>query len=310
MSAHYVVIGAGPVGWTIAERLAGQGKSVRLATRSGAGPDHPLVERVRADAQDRDAVHSLTRGSIAVFHCIHAAYSARAWEAELPRAEAVVLAAAEAAGAVVIFPESLYSYSRPDQVMREDSPRNASGGKRGVRTRLLQARAASAADTVSVVAGDFFGPRVRTAHAGERVVPKILAGKRVSVVGSTTEPHAFTYVPDLAEAMIRAAARPALCNRVWHAPTGPVLTQRQLAAAFADAAGNPLRGITGIPGWVLRLSGRFSAGMKEVSELAYQFEKPFVMDSTVSEAAFGLKPTPLPEAAAATVNWWRTDAAA
>ena len=32
-------------------------------------------------------------------------------------------------------------------------------------------------DTVSVVAGDFFGPRVRNSHAGERMVRPVLAGK-------------------------------------------------------------------------------------------------------------------------------------
>jgi nucleoside-diphosphate-sugar epimerase len=30
-----------------------------------------------------------------------------------------------------------------------------------------------------------------------------------------------------------------------------------------------------------------------------------VMDSGASEAALGLRPTPLPDAAAATVAWWR-----
>lgn len=47
--------------------------------------------------------------------------------------------------------------------------------------------------------------------------------------------------------------------------------------------------------------------MRELAELLYQFEHPFVMDSAASEAAFGLRPTPLPEAAA-TVAWWRAQA--
>jgi nucleoside-diphosphate-sugar epimerase len=39
--------------------------------------------------------------------------------------------------------------------------------------------------------------------------------------------------------------------------------------------------------------------------MMYQFENPFVMDSTTSEQRLGLKPTPLPEAAEQTVQWWR-----
>lgn len=192
--------------------------------------------------------------------------------------------------------------------MVETGPRTATGGKRGVRTALLKARDASATNAVSVVAGDFFGPRVRTSHAGERLVPAVLAGKKLWVIGSTDQPHSFTYVADLAAAMIHAAGTPSLWNKVWHAPTDPAVTQRQLATAFTEAfteAGGVSQPKVGaIPGWALRTMGVFSKDMRELAELLYQFEQPFVMDTAASEAAFGLRPTPLPEAAA-TVAWWR-----
>ena len=72
---------------------------------------------------------------------------------------------------MVVFPESLYSYGPVDGPMTEDLPRAATGGKLGVRTDLLAQRAASATPTISVAASDFYGPRVRMAHAGERLDP-------------------------------------------------------------------------------------------------------------------------------------------
>lgn len=306
MNDLYVVTGAGPVGWTVAEQLAEQGKRVRVLTRSGSGPDHPLVERLKVDVQDAAQVREAFAGAIAVFHCIHgSSYTADAWQAELPRAEQTVLAAAAEAGAVVVFPESLYSYSAPERPMTEAGPRNATGGKRGVRSQLLMARDASPANTVSVVAGDFFGPQVRTSHAGERMVPAVLAGQKLWVVGSADQPHSFTYIPDLAAAMIHAAGTPALWNRVWHAPTGPAVTQRQLATAFTEAGGVKAAKVAALPGWAIRALGVFSKDFRELTETLYQFERPFVMDSAVTEAALSLGPTPLPEAAAATVAWWR-----
>lgn len=304
--ALYVVTGAGPVGWTVAEQLAAAGHRVRVLTRSGSGPDHPRVEKVAVDVSDPARLGGLFRGAKAVFHCIHGSqYTARVWAEELPRAEEAVLAAAGEAGAVVVFPESLYSYSEPDRPMTEEGPREALGGKRGVRAELLKARSASATDTVSVVASDFFGPRVRFSHAGERVVKPVLAGKPLMVIGNAGVPHSFTYVPDLAAAMIRAAQDPALWNRVWHTPTGPALSQREIAAAFAAAAGARAPRVSAVPGWALRTMGLFSPGTRELAETLYQFERPFVMDSRASEAALGLQPTPLTEAAAATVAWWR-----
>ncbi|MDI2033553.1 NAD-dependent epimerase/dehydratase family protein [Paenarthrobacter nitroguajacolicus] len=302
----YVVTGAGPVGYTIAEQLAEQGNRVRVLTRSGSGPEHPLVERRRVDASDPAQLNEAVAGASAVFHCIHgSAYRAAAWAAELPQAEQVVMDAAAAAGAVVVFPESLYSYSQPDRVMTEAGQRTATGGKRGIRTALLRARQAHPANTVSVVAGDFFGPRVKTAHAGERMVTPVLAGKAVQVIGSSRQPHSFTYVPDLAAAMIVAARKPGLWNSVLHAPTGAAITQREIAAAYANAAGVSGPKVGAVPGWVLRAAGLFSTDMRELAELLYQFERPFVMESSESQRLLGLEPTPLKQAAAATVAWWR-----
>ena len=40
-------------------------------------------------------------------------------------------------------------------------------------------------------------------------------------------------------------------------------------------------------------------------EMAYEYEKPFVVDSTRFERAFGLQATPLPDAVKATMAWYR-----
>lgn len=301
MHAMHVVTGAGPVGRTIAEQLAAAGRQVRVLSRSGSGPEHPAVERLAADVRDEHAVRAALVGAEAVFHCIHAAYTATAWREELPAAEQAVLRAAE--GAVVVFPESLYSYADPGVPMTEAGPRTAVGGKRGVRTALLAARAQSATPTVSVVASDYFGPHARNAHAGERMVPKIIAGRTVRVMGSADQPHSFTYLPDYARAMIAAAEEPATWGSVLHAPTGPALTQRELVHAFADAAGTRPR-VGTLPTWLLRAGAAFPGPMRELAETLYQFTAPFVMDSGRTQALLGLAPTPLEDAARATVAWW------
>jgi nucleoside-diphosphate-sugar epimerase len=305
MGALHVVTGAGPVGSTVASQLADAGHRVRLLTRSGSGPAHPAIERRAVDVRDARALRAAVEGAVAVYHCTHAAYTARAWRAELPAAEQTVLQAVPPC-AVVVFPESLYAYTATGTPFTEDGPRDARGGKRGVRTALLAARAASPTPTVSVVASDLFGPAVRNAHAGERMVPRVLADRRVNVVGSADQPHSFTYAPDYARAMIAAAARPDLWNTVLHAPTGPPVTQRQLVAAFAAAAGTRPR-VGTLPSWLFRAGRAARVGaLRELAETLYQFEAPFVLDAAKSEALLGLSPTPLPEAVAATVAWWRT----
>ena len=306
----HVVTGAGPVGSTIALQLAEQGHPVRLLTRSGAGPEHPLVERRRVDVSHAGGIAEHFNSAAAVHHCIHgSAYSAKVWRAELPVAEQVVMAAAGRAGAVVTFPESLYAYGPVEGPMTEDLPRDATQGKLGIRAELLRARVASSTPTVSVAASDFYGPRVRMAHAGERLVPALLAGRRVSLVGSLDQPHSFTYVPDLARAMIRAAQMPSLWGEFLHAPTAPAPTQRELAEALAQAADIASPRLSVLPAWALKAAGLASRDARELAETSYQFTGPFVLDSGHSEALLGQSPTPLNVAAQETVDWWRAQVA-
>lgn len=303
----HVVTGAGPVGSTVARQLADAGHHVRLLTRSGSGPDHPRIDRRKVDVSQPDAMTDALEGAVAVHHCIHgSAYDSRVWRAELPAAERAVLEAAGRAGAVVVFPESLYSYGRVDGPITEDTPRTATTGKLGVRTELLAQREASETPTVSVAASDFYGPFVRNAHAGERLVPTVLAGRTMRVLGSLDEPHSFTYVPDLAAAMIAAAAREDLWNSFLHAPTAAPLTQRRLVEMVAEAGGVAVPKVSSIPVGVLRASGLLSREMRELAETGYMFDRPFVLDSTISEQRLGLSPTPLADGLAATVAWWRT----
>ena len=184
-------------------------------------------------------------------------------------------------------------------------PRAATTGKLGVRTDLLAQREASATPTVSVAASDFYGPLVRNAHAGERMVPTVLAGRTMRVLGSLDQPHSFTYVPDLAAAMITAAGREDLWNTFLHAPTAPAVTQRRLVELTAQTAGVPVPRMSVIPPWVLRASGVVSREMRELAETSYMFTDPFVLDSSASEARLDLAPTPMDVGLAATVTWWR-----
>lgn len=305
-SRTYAVLGAGPVGATVALQLAERGDHVRLLTRSGSGPEHPLIERRRADASDPAALEAPLAGVSAVFACVHGSkYAAATWRAELPAIEQAVLGVAGRHGTVVVFPESLYSYGPVDGPIHEDLPRAATRGKLGVRTDLLRARDASSTPTVSVAASDFYGPRVLMAHAGERMVPTVLAGRTMRVLGDPDAPHSWTYVPDLAAAMITAADRPELWNSFLHAPTAPPLSQRELVGLYAAQAGVPAPRVAPLPMGLLRAGALVSSAMRELAETAYMFTGPFVMDSSASQARLGLSPTPVDVGAKATVEWWR-----
>lgn len=67
--ALHVIVGAGPVGTTLALQLADAGHEVRVVTRSGRGPERPGIRRVRADASDAATLARHVAGAAALYNC-------------------------------------------------------------------------------------------------------------------------------------------------------------------------------------------------------------------------------------------------
>lgn len=290
-----LVIGAGQVGPHVATLLADRGEQVTLATRSGSGPKHPRITRVRLDATDAAALDRALADVDVLHLCVHAsAYRPDAWERELHPLEATVLGAAERHGVHVVFPESVYAFDTSGVLGAAPrvAPRSAMGR---VRAALLERRAASSARTTSVVASDFYGPGASLAHGGDRMVGPAVAGRTVRPLGRIDVPHAWTYLPDLAAAMVAAADRAdgpdVVLAPVVHA------TQRELADAYARAAGRPDARVRPVPAWVLKVTAPVNRDVSALSAMSYLLTEPLLVD----ESATILPATPLDVAVAAVV---------
>ncbi|APU43581.1 MULTISPECIES: NAD-dependent epimerase/dehydratase family protein [unclassified Streptomyces] len=306
MSLH-VVMGYGPAGAATARLLAEQGHSVRVVTRSGRDPE-PGIEHVALDAADRERLTAVARGAAAIHHCAAPPY--HRWVREWPPLVAAACAAAEDTGAVLVMLGNLYGYGPVDGPMTEGLPLAATGPKGRVRAAgWEQARALHEQGRIRAVevrAGDFFGPGVTDGgHLARRVVPALLRGKPVSALGDPDAPHSWTYLPDVAAAMAEAAGEERAWGRPWHIPTEPPRSVREMAELIAAAAGTGPAVVRSIPPAVLGLAGLFSPLMRELKEIRYQFDRPFVVDSSAYEAAFAVRATPLDEQVKATLDWWR-----
>ena len=51
-----------------------------------------------------------------------------------------------------------------------------------------------------------------------------------------------------------------------------------------------------MPGLVIRGIGLVNPEIREVVEMGYQFDRPFVLDSRAAQETFGLRPTALADA--------------
>jgi hypothetical protein len=60
-----------------------------------------------------------------------------------------------------------------------------------------------------------------------------------------------------------------------------------------------------MPRPMVSVVGLFNGNVRELKEMLYEFEEPFVVDHSRFEAAFGNYATPLAEAIDTTVAWFR-----
>ena len=154
---------------------------------------------------------------------------------------------------------------------------------------------------VEVRGSDYLGPEVVNAHIPQ-VVPRALSGKPVRVFGSPDLPHSFTDVRDMARALVAVAGEPAAWGRVWHAPTNPARTQAETVADVCRAAGREPVTVKPWPAALLGVGGVFMPTLRELRETVYQFQRPYVLDSSAIERELGLAPTPWEEVCRATAE--------
>src|SRR6266540_2544848 len=304
-----LVIGAGAIGTATAQLLADRGARVRLVTRSGGGPEHPAVERVAADASDADALSRLAEGVALIYSCAGPAYPR--WVTDWPPLAAALLRAAQNSGALLVTTGSLYGYGAVDGPMTFFLTLRANTEKGQVRVRIwneaLEAHRAGRIRTAEVRSSDYLGAGAVTPMT-LLVLSKVLAGKRASAPADLDAPHSWTYVGDVARTLLAVAADAGSWGRAWHVPTAPAVSIRAVAARAAELAGAAPARVSKMPTLALRLAGLFNPAAREMLEMQYQLQRPFVLDSSAATVAFGIQPTPTDEASKETIDGIRRPA--
>jgi nucleoside-diphosphate-sugar epimerase len=297
----HVIVGAGPVGTATASLLADRGERVRVITRRGTGPERPEVERVAADATDSTRLSELTKGAAALYNCASPLY--HQWFTDWPPLHQSLLRAAESSGAVLASASNAYGYGPVAGPITDTTPLAATQPKLKLRADMwrdmLAAHQAGKIRATEVRASDY----IEANSIFSFVLAKpLLAGQRAWVPGKLDVPHSWTSVRDVAATLVTAAATERAWGRGWLVPTNPPLTVRELATRFTRLNGAPAPRLTSMPYAAIWAAGLFDVTVKELRHTYYQWSRPFIIDSSVTEREFGLAPTAIDSALAGVVR--------
>jgi nucleoside-diphosphate-sugar epimerase len=305
MSERIVILGGGPVGLSIAEQLGQTGRASVIAQRRRPAALPPGAEFEACDALDAVALARIMRDAGALICTIGLPYDAAAWETTWPKVMENMLAACSASGARLIFIDNLYMYGPQDEPLREDMPMAATGRKGKVRAAITRQWQASGVRVAALRAPDFYGPGVANSIFGTPTLGALAAGRTAQLVVKPDAPHVLAYVPDIARAAILLLDAPDdVYGQVWHAPSAPARSPREILAMAARRLGVKPRAIA-MPGWLMPLVGLFMPFIREWHETAFQHDRSFLVDSSKFEHRFGMKPTPLEEGIPLTADSFR-----
>ena len=300
-----VIGGNGGIGREACLALKRHGWRVRaLVRRLPAQRDG--IEWVQGDAMQRADVLAAAEGVEVIVHAVNPP-GYRQWNTlVLPMLDNSI-AAARATGARMVLPGTIYNFG-PDAfpLLREDSPQHPHTEKGRIRAemeRRLAEASRAGVRTLVLRCGDFVGP-----HAGNNWFSQGLLrpGKPVTTLrypADYSHPHAWAYLPDVAETMVRLLQNEdRLADFEVFNFGGYWLDGHALADAVRRAAGNPQMALRRFPWWLVTAMAPFIETLREMRKMRYLWKEPVRLDDSKLVRFLGGKPyTPIDEALRATL---------
>ncbi|RDZ27412.1 NAD-dependent epimerase/dehydratase family protein [Lysobacter silvisoli] len=292
-----LVLGAsGGIGGELAVRLLQRGWEVHaLQHRSRmTGTRGNGIYWWRGDAMQREDVLQAAKGASLIVHAVDSLLWRDTGSQPLAMLEHSIEAAV-ANRARVLLPAPMSVYGAASGLLDEDAPQRPLGQRGLLQVRMeqrLQAATAEGAQALIVRSGDYFGPHAVRSWFSQALVEPGRALSSLRYPGRAGTGHAWCYLPDAAEAMLRLLERAERLGAFerfhlqghWDADGGAMV-----AAIARAAAGARLR-VKPFPWSLLRRSAPLLPLFRELSELRTHWQEPQRPDNRRLLALLGEEP--------------------
>jgi nucleoside-diphosphate-sugar epimerase len=311
MDSNVLVLGYGAVGQATVAHLLDKGYAVCVAQRKQPANLPAGVHFKACDVLNAASMKDCLEGFEQLVVAIGFEYTTQTWQHHWPIAMRHLVDVSCVLGMRVVFVDNLYMYGPQTVPLTEDMSLTSHPGKPAVRAEITRiwedAVRKKGLRFTALRAPDFFGPKVLLSQFGDVVFGNLAKGRTAQFLVPIDQAHDFAYVPDIAKAVALLLQAPdADFGQVWHMPSAPTATVRQLLEIGASSLGATPK-VFSFPLWALRFLGLFLPIAKELWAMRFQWDRPYRVNADKFTKRFAFTPTPFSESMAATANSFAKD---
>ncbi|MGP6207388.1 NAD(P)H-binding protein [Cuniculiplasma sp. SKW3] len=279
-SSHLVIGATGGYGYAITRLLLERNYNVKLAVRDVNKAKLLFGENLEVDQVDvlnAESIKSATNKIDYVYVAFNFPYN-QWFKYEIAMSH--IISAARLNKSTIIFPGNVYGYGKFKKIpFDETHPLSSDTIKGRIRNEIEAKLKKNFIDgKIGLILprfADFYGPNVTNDLFGA-MFKDAMKNKFVKWIINPDVLHSFTYIED--------AARPTLLmvenddmGEVYHISSNAITGREFISKIFSHLGKSPK--IRVYKEWELRLYSFINSQVREVLELSYEFEEPYVMSS-------------------------------
>lgn len=290
------ILGAGgSIGTELAKELLVFTKDIRLVSRNPKKVNDS-DQLFSADLTDAMQIDTAIEGSEVCYVTVGFEYKLSVWQKNWLPFIKNVIEACEKHRCRLVFFDNMYALNENSlNPILEDAALNPSSKKGKVRAdvnrAILKAIDEKRIDAIIARAPDFFGAeKIQNSMLMNLIYNNFKKNKSAQWLCKVDMPHSMGYTPELAKGTALLGNTLDAYNQIWNLPVCDVApTGIEWATIFANEM-NVKNKISTLPAWMLKVLGIFIPVLGEMYEMKYQYDRPYIFDSSKFNRRFSYKP--------------------
>lgn len=276
---HVVLGGAGAIGTAVINELLNKKLKVKAIERT---KNVDGVETYHTNLLDHSQTMTALDDASHIYVCVGLPYKSVVWESDWPKLMGNVIAAAAKNNAKIIFFDNIYMYGPPPLKVPFDENHSQEPVTRKGRVRkqtadlVLKAHRDEKIQALIARSADFYGHRAVNSPFYIQFLERMLTGKAPQSLSKRGIKHTFAYTMDNAQAIVRLALDETSYGEVWHLPVGDPITFDDVLDMMNKTMQTSFT-VQYTPKPLLHVLPLFIPPVKEVKEMLYQFNQPYIM---------------------------------